>query len=189
VPYALIDYLLEFDRHNVKVVRTAFGNSEPFSSERGTCPQGGDDSPYTFLGVQDVKNQLTNKLTHNPHQYTTGIPNPTTSIDLSGPNDKNICLFKTMYADDNSAYNQKWGVDGMQSYVNAAMLFFGFSGLKLNVDKPSVCWLQHSGNRAPAPNLYSLLQIHLMSESRRRPGCLHAIGGTSSQAWTWSLSA
>jgi hypothetical protein len=33
----------------------------------------------------------------------------------------------------------------MQSYVNAAMLFFGFSGLKLNVDKSSVCWLQHSG--------------------------------------------
>jgi hypothetical protein len=34
----------------------------------------------------------------------------------------------------------------MQSYVNAAVLFFGFSGLKLNVDKSSVCWLQHSGN-------------------------------------------
>jgi hypothetical protein len=30
----------------------------------------GDDSPYTFLGVQDVKNELTNKLTHSPYQNT-----------------------------------------------------------------------------------------------------------------------
>jgi hypothetical protein len=88
VPYALIDYLLEFDRHNVKVVRTAFGDSEPFSSERGTCPLGGDDSPYAFLSVQGVKTQLTNKLTHNPYQYTTGIPNPTTSTDERGPSEE-----------------------------------------------------------------------------------------------------
>jgi hypothetical protein len=39
-------------------------------------------------------------------------------------------------------------MDGMQSYVNAAMLFLGFSGLKPNVDKSSVLlapalWQQH----------------------------------------------
>jgi hypothetical protein len=118
---------MEFDRHNVKFVRTAFGDSEPFSSERGTCPHGGDDSPYTFMGVQGggVKTQLTNQLTHIPYKYTTDIPNPTASTDARGPSDKIICLYKTMYADDNSAYNQQWGEDGTQSDVNAAMFFLG----------------------------------------------------------------
>jgi hypothetical protein len=140
VPYELIDYLLEFDRHNVKVVRTAYGDSDGFSVERGCCPQGGDAAAFLFLACQDVKNELTNCAAKHPYQYTSW-------------GGESVDIHKTMYADDNSAYQSKWDGEGMQSYVNAAMLFFGFSGMKLSVDKSSFCWLHFQDPNSPPSSI------------------------------------
>ena len=51
--YEFIDYLLEFDRRNEQVVRTAYGDSTPFTSERATVPQGGVESCLVFVSVVD----------------------------------------------------------------------------------------------------------------------------------------
>jgi hypothetical protein len=68
--------------------------------------------------------------------------------------------------------NNGWGEDGMQSYVNATMLFFGFSGLKLNVDRPSVCWLQHSGNSTKPPlPIAETPHVRISSQAWRVPTC------------------
>jgi hypothetical protein len=69
VPYELIDYFLEFDRNNVKVVRTIFGDSKEFSVERGCCPQGGDFSAYLYICCQDIKDEITNKFAMQPYLY------------------------------------------------------------------------------------------------------------------------
>ena len=49
--YEFIDYLLEFDRRNEQVVRTAYGDSASFTSERATVPQGGVESCLVFVSV------------------------------------------------------------------------------------------------------------------------------------------
>jgi hypothetical protein len=139
-------------------------------------------------------------MTHSPYQYTTGITNVATPTDANGASNKNISPFKTMYADDNSAYNKTWGSDGMQTYVNAAMLFFGFSGLKLNIDKSSVCWLQHSGDRTMRPLLnpvplkrrlpaaFCLYDVHQPPVCRPKdPG--NGNGGSTAIGFDWRCKA
>ena len=120
--YDFIDYLLEFDRRNVQRVRTAYGDSDPFSCERGTCPQGGIESCFVFIAVMDWFLATIKAASDSPVQYPDG----------SGGH---VSIDATIYADDASVYQAS--VRSLQKVVDAAMLFCGFTGMRCNLDK---CW-------------------------------------------------
>ena len=64
--YEFIDFLLEFDRRNVQVVRTAYGDSTEFQCERGTVPQGGVESCLVFVAVMDWMLAVVHRTAQKP---------------------------------------------------------------------------------------------------------------------------
>ena len=72
--YSFIDYLLEFDRRNVQVVRTAYGDSNEFACERGTVPQGGVESCLVFVAVMDWMLSVIHIMSSEPVQYPIDTP-------------------------------------------------------------------------------------------------------------------
>jgi hypothetical protein len=128
VPYNLIDYFLQFHFQNEQTVRTAYGDTTTFKCERGACGQGADFSPFGYVSVSDLKNAVIKICEPAPYTYSTG-PNTTTPLSRSA------------YADDSSSYSDIWGNGGLQTSINGSLLFCGFTGMQLHIDKSIFCWI------------------------------------------------
>jgi hypothetical protein len=121
--YEFIDFLLEFDRRNVQVVRTAYGDSEELACERGTAPQGGVESCLVFVAVRDWMFAVVHAASEKPVRLKV---DDTTDVDVAA----------TIFADDVALYQAD--VDAAQQVARGLDLFCLFRGMRISISKSRV---------------------------------------------------